>query len=674
MTKNMKTNIAYLKGLLCLLLALSFHNVAYSWGRQATSLEDLTAGSVIEIYPCGYYNVTSFALSCAGDGQELTSYSGCGEEWTLIDAGDGYFYLKNELGCYWAYQDNDASHSLTCTTDISSAVAVSMTWDDKHNGVCFWNKTDGTGLYSANDNTYNWYSPSYYDGDFATAFEVYVDHPMMESENVVVIDGLRLLLDQTKKTARVVSNSYKGDIVVPQSVDYNGITYAITDLYIGDFERCTSIDARYCNVGNIGEWAFISNHKLTSLSIGHAGFIGERAFENCSNLKSVSIGNVDSIGWSAFCKCNKLTSVSIGHVGFIGEVAFGWGDNLVSASIDSVDSLKSLAFGSSGAPLISIKQIRYIENIDYRTYHNIKLKCYVENPDDIDATEDACYSLKRLFVPKSSVEDYKNTKPWNKMADRIYPIADIPVTQIVLPETAHIKEKGEEGKIQLVPTFYPANVDIKTVEWKSSDENIVKVDENGYVTGVNMGEANIIVTSLDGSEKTDTCKVTVGAIDPETISFVGMPTEVYVGSYIENVTKKVKVTPEDADYAALTITTSDKDVLRYYNTDKILAKSIGTAQVIATLTLSDGSELSTSCDVNVVEDPTGVNSVTANDVKAMVSGNLLTVEGVAADDIITVANVSGQTIYRGTHHEIVLPSNGVYIIKVKGQAMKVSVK
>ena len=212
------------------------------------------------------------------------------------------------------------------------------------------------------------------------------------------------------------------------------------------------------------------------------------------------------------------------------------------------------------------------------------------------------------------------------------------------------------------------------MEWKSSDENIVKVDENGYVTGVNMGEANIIVTSLDGSEKTDTCKVTVGAIDPEAISFVGMPTEVYVGSYIENVTKMVKVTPEDADYTSLTITTSDKDILRYYNTDKILAKSIGTAQVIATLTLTDGSELSTSCDINVIADPAGVNTITADDVKAVVNGNLLTVEGLAADDIITVANTSGQTIYRGTRHEIVLPTRGVYIIKVKGQAMKVSVR
>ena len=600
---------------------------------KVTSLDQLKAGTTIRIYPYGQGSFSSMALACNVNDYSLTSLSNAmhGEEWTLIDAGDGYFYLKNELGCYWAYQDNSTSHSLTCTIDISSAVAVSMTWDNKHNGVCFWNKTDGKGLNNlfGYNNRYNWYSsPSSYDSDTNTTFDVYVSDGEHKEYKVVEIDGLKLFLNPTKKTADVLPNDYKGDIVVPQSVNYEGATYAITALDLNYFKNCTSIDARYCDVGDIGEGAFLYNSNLTSLSIGHVGVIGHLAFGYCSNLASVSIDSVDSIGNDAFIYCGEL--------------------------------------------LITIKQVRHIESINY--WRTIALKCYVENPEDIDAADDAHKGLKRLFVPKSSVEDYKNTKPWSNMADRIYPIADIPVTQIVLPETARIKKKGEEGKIQLVPTFYPENVDIKTVEWKSSDENIVRVDENGYVTGVNMGEANIIVTSLDGSEKTDTCKVTVGAIDPEAISFVGMPTEVYVGSYIENVTKMVKVTPEDADYTSLTITTSDKDILRYYNMDKILAKSIGTAQVIATLTLTDGSELSTSCDINVIADPAGVNTITADDVKAVVNGNLLTVEGLAADDIITVANTSGQTIYRGTRHEIVLPTRGVYIIKVKGQAMKVSVR
>ncbi len=649
----MKTRMLLNKWVVAIILAMASITNGLA-DTKVTSLDQLTAGTTIRIYPYGQGDILSMALACNGNNSSLTSLSNAldGEEWTLIDAGDGYFYLKNELGCYWAYQDNSSSHSLTCTTDVSSAVAISMTWDNKYNGVCFWNKKDGKGLNNLNrtNNKYNWYSnQSNYDGDSNTTFEVYVSDGEHHEIKVVEIDGLKLFLDSTKKTASVISNDYRGDIVVPQSVDYEGTTYAITTLNLNDFKNCTSIDARYCDVGDIGEFAF-GYSNFTSVSIGNVGIIGGWAFRSNSNLTSVSIGNVGIIGERAFDHCSNLTSVSIDSVGSIG----GW------------------AFESCDESLfITIKQIKHIDGYVLGNSEAI-IKCYVENPEDIEAT--STRGLKRLFVPKSALVDYKNTSPWSSMANRIYPIADIPVTQIVLPETAHIKEKGEEGKIQLVPTFYPANVDIKTVEWKSSDENIVKVDENGYVTGVNMGEANIIVTSLDGSEKSDTCKVTVGAIDPEAITFVGMPTEVYVGSYIENVTKKVKVTPEDADYSALTITTSDKDVLRYYNTDKILAKSIGTAQVIATLTLTDGSELSTSCDINVVADPAGIETASTDDVKVTVNGNLLSVEGLADGAPLTVASVQGSVIYHGTQHSCALPGSGIYLVKVGGKTMKVIVK
>lgn len=86
------------------------------------------------------------------------------------------------------------------------------------------------------------------------------------------------------------SNSYSGDIVIPEIVNYGGIEYTVT---------------------GIGRYAFYKCSGLTSVGIPNTvTSIGNSAFSACSSLKSVTIGNsVTSIGDSAFSSCSRLTSV-----------------------------------------------------------------------------------------------------------------------------------------------------------------------------------------------------------------------------------------------------------------------------------------------------------------------------------------------------------------------------
>lgn len=60
----------------------------------------------------------------------------------------------------------------------------------------------------------------------------------------------------------------------------------------------------------------------------------------------------------------------------------------------------------------------------------------------------------------------------------------------------------------LVPYITPSNANNKTVEWQSSDNGVATVDEDGVVTAVDEGTADITVVTLDG-EKTDTCRIKV---------------------------------------------------------------------------------------------------------------------------------------------------------------------
>ncbi len=81
----------------------------------------------------------------------------------------------------------------------------------------------------------------------------------------------------------------------------------------------------------------------------------------------------------------------------------------------------------------------------------------------------------------------------------------IPVTGVSLDQNALTLTEGDT--VQLTATVEPANATNKGVTWKSSDDEIAKVD-NGVVTAVAPGTATITVTTEDGS-KTATCAVTV---------------------------------------------------------------------------------------------------------------------------------------------------------------------
>ena len=88
------------------------------------------------------------------------------------------------------------------------------------------------------------------------------------------------------------SNRYSGDVAIPETVTYNGITYSVTSIGFGAFSDCSS---------------------LTSITIPNSvTSIGQRAFHYCSSLTSITIPNsVTSIGQQAFYACSSLTSIVV---------------------------------------------------------------------------------------------------------------------------------------------------------------------------------------------------------------------------------------------------------------------------------------------------------------------------------------------------------------------------
>ena len=102
-----------------------------------------------------------------------------------------------------------------------------------------------------------------------------------------------------------------GKLVIPSSVEHEGITYSVVSIGEAAFYKCDSLISVSIpnSVTNIGDIAFADCKDLTSISIPNSVTkIGDGAFSGCSKLKSIEIPNsVTSIGSDVFYNCTELT-------------------------------------------------------------------------------------------------------------------------------------------------------------------------------------------------------------------------------------------------------------------------------------------------------------------------------------------------------------------------------
>ena len=92
----------------------------------------------------------------------------------------------------------------------------------------------------------------------------------------------------------------------------------------------------------------------------------------------------------------------------------------------------------------------------------------------------------------------------------------IPVTDVAINCTSCEIPVGKTVPLKAVIT--PNNASNKNVTWTSDNSDVATVDENGVVTGVSKGTAEIVVTTQDGG-KTASCTINVvnaEPVDPET--------------------------------------------------------------------------------------------------------------------------------------------------------------
>ena len=182
------------------------------------------------------------------------------------------------------------------------------------------------------------------------------------------------------------------------------------------------------------------------------------------------------------------------------------------------------------------------------------------------------------------------------------------VETVTLPSAEETLRAGET--LTLTPTVLPANATTKALEWTTDNADVATVD-NGVVTGVSVGEANITATATDGSGASATCKVTVTPGEVKVASIALSPTEATVEAG-HKLTLTATVLPADATNQALTWRSSSRDIATV--ADGVVT-TLKAGSVTITAETTDGTALKAYCTLTVTA-PAAVDYLVVDDFTA----------------------------------------------------------
>ena len=151
---------------------------------------------------------------------------------------------------------------------------------------------------------------------------------------------------------------------------------------------------------------------------------------------------------------------------------------------------------------------------------------------------------------------------------------------------------------QLNATVYPSNTGNKTVTWKSSNAAVATVSNNGLVTALADGTAIITATTTDGTNLSASCQVTVSSVPVTSISLNSSGIILDLGDQ-QTYQLVPTILPSNATNQAVTWTSSNPAVAIVTNNGLVIPISQGNATV--TVTTTDGTNLSASCQVTVIK-------------------------------------------------------------------------
>lgn len=169
---------------------------------------------------------------------------------------------------------------------------------------------------------------------------------------------------------------------------------------------------------------------------------------------------------------------------------------------------------------------------------------------------------------------------------------DIAVTGITTPKNMTL-EVGKSENINAV--IHPSNADSQDINWTSSDEGVLKVDQHGIITGLKKGKA--VVKASIGKISSETA-VNVTEIKVEKVALNINEAKLSVGQAIN---LRSNVLPTIATDTKVNWTSSDDSIVSVSNGGKITALKEGVVTIRATS--NSNTSVYDECKVTVSKVP-----------------------------------------------------------------------
>ena len=169
---------------------------------------------------------------------------------------------------------------------------------------------------------------------------------------------------------------------------------------------------------------------------------------------------------------------------------------------------------------------------------------------------------------------------------------------------------GGTAEAKIKAKVYPINLPDKKIAWKSSDDNIAKIDSGGNITAQNPGKATL--TAMLYSQK-KSATATLSVIQPVTGIF--MPTStitLYTGG--EGRLLQTEIFPKNATNQNITWKSKNTKIARVDENGRV--KPVGVGMTEITATTEDGG-FEAKCFVNVVNSYVDVQTLSVKNTDAM---------------------------------------------------------